>query len=164
MTSQFALSLHVLGFLAWNEERGGDPVTSRQMAESINTNPVVVRRLLGDLRRAGLVETQRGAGGGVSLNRAPEAITLRQVYESVTEAPLFCRHPNPPDRSCFVGGQIEQVLCEVFTEAEEALKAKLADLTIADVYREVASRAHACRCDRTAAVSPLHFTDQEERT
>lgn len=157
MTSHFTLSLHVLGFLAWTTDRRCGAVTSRQLAESIDTNPVVVRRLLGDLRRAGLIKTRRGAGGGISLAVAPEAITLRHVFEAVQEGPLLTGHPGPPDQGCFVGGHIEAVLAGHFQEAEEALRQQLSAVTIADVYRQVAAQAYACRCGQPLAPPPTDF-------
>ena len=145
MTSRFTIAVHMLGLIAWSERRRGEPATSEQMAASINTSPVVVRRLMGDLRRAGLVETRRGAGGGVRLLRAPERITLRNAYEAVEEGEaLFAAHPNPPNAACAIGAHIEGYLREVFGEAEEALKQKLGAVTVAEMYGEIAARAGRC--------------------
>ena len=140
MTSRLTLSIHMLGLMAWCDARGCAAATSEQMARSINTNPVVVRRLLVDLRRAGLVETKRGAGGGARLGRAPERITLRDVYEAVEERePLFALHPNTPDACCVIGGHIDAYLRGVYDEAEEALKQRLASVSIRDVCEALAA-------------------------
>ena len=72
-SSRFAVALHVLTLL---ETEGGRPVTSDYIAASVNTNPVIIRRSLGDLRRAALVEIRHGAGAGWSLARDPEDISL----------------------------------------------------------------------------------------
>ena len=145
MTSRFTVAVHMLGLIAWSERHRGEPATSEQMARSVNTNPVVVRRLMGDLRRAGLVETKRGAGGGVRLLRAPERITLRDAYEAVEHGEaLFAPHPNPPNASCPIGAHIEGYLHEVFGDAEEALKRKLGAITVAEMYGEIAARARRC--------------------
>jgi Rrf2 family protein len=134
MTSRFALSVHVLGLIAWCEESRCAPATSGEMARRINTNPVVVRRLLCDLRRAGLIGTKRGIGGGVRLLRAPEAITLRDVYEAVeAEGRLFGLHAHPPDPCCAIGGHIEGCLRAVYGGLEETLKQRLEAITIRDV-------------------------------
>lgn len=142
--SRLTLSIHMLGLMALCEARGCEAATSERMAQSINTNPVVVRRLLVDLRRAGLVETKRGVGGGARLVRPPEQVTLRDVYEAVAEGePLFALHPNPPDACCVIGGRIDQYLCGVYEAAEEALKQRLASVTIRDVYEALVScRTH----------------------
>ncbi|HTJ85257.1 MAG TPA: Rrf2 family transcriptional regulator, partial [Polyangiaceae bacterium] len=83
MTCRFTLAVHILGMLAWVERERGVSATSEELAKSINTNPVVVRRVLGDLRRAGLVDTKRGVGGGVTLAKTASQITLRNAYEAI---------------------------------------------------------------------------------
>src|SRR5512139_1910672 len=105
MTSRFTMALHALGMIAWEGERArGKPVTSATLARSINTNPVVVRRVLADLRRAGLVETRRGVGGGVVLARPASRISLRCVWEALEgQEQLFGRHPSGPNPHCPVG-------------------------------------------------------------
>lgn len=142
MTSRFTVAIHMLGLVAWSERCRCAPATSEEMADSINTNPVVVRRLLGDLRRAGLVETKRGVGGGVRLAGKPEAIMLRDVYEALEdEEELLALHAHPPNVCCTVGGHIEDYLQGVYGDAEEALKRTLETVTIRDVYESVMARA-----------------------
>lgn len=148
MNSRFTLAVHMLGLVSYHQTQRGEPATSEQMARSINTNPVVVRRILGDLRDAGLVDTKRGVGGGVRLARKPETITLRDVYEAVDrDCEILALYPNPPSRSCMVGAHIEGFLREVYGEAEEALKQKLAAVTVADLDLELAKRSARCMED-----------------
>ena len=141
MTSRFTMALHALGMIAWDGERSGAPVTSTTLARSINTNPVVVRRVLADLRRAGLVETRRGVGGGVVLARPAARITLRSVWEALeAREQLFARHPSGPNPHCPVGRCVADYLEELYGEAEAALKASLGKVTLAQLQRDVASR------------------------
>ena len=72
---RFAFAVHVLAVLALKREGGG--VCSDRLASSVNTNPVIIRRLITRLRLAGLVCTQKGAGGGASLCQEPEDIAPR---------------------------------------------------------------------------------------
>jgi DNA-binding IscR family transcriptional regulator len=74
------MAVHVLAVLAYKE---GDPVTSAKLAASVNTNPVIIRRLLLSLQRARLVETRKGAGSGSRLSRSPGRINLAEVYRAV---------------------------------------------------------------------------------
>jgi DNA-binding IscR family transcriptional regulator len=74
---RFGMAVHVLTFLAYKE---GDRVTSAFLAGSVNTNPVIIRRLLLTLQRAKLVETSKGAGSGSRLSRSPRRINLAEVY------------------------------------------------------------------------------------
>ncbi|RME28777.1 MAG: Rrf2 family transcriptional regulator [Deltaproteobacteria bacterium] len=134
ISARFAMAAHVLGMLALRERAGAGPATSEVLAASVNTNPVVVRRIIGELRRAGLVRTRRGVGGGAVLARAPDAITLRQVYEAVAEpSPLLPCAPGTPKTRCDLGARAHEVLGEVVADAEEALRVRLARTTVADL-------------------------------
>jgi len=140
MTSRFTLAAHILGMLAWCERSRG-PVTSEEMARSINTNPVVVRRVLSDLRRAGLVDTKRGVGGGVTLARSADTITLKDAYEAIEEGEeLFGRHPSGPNPCCQIGPLVAELMEEVYGRAERALKESLETMTIASMSSELEMR------------------------
>ena len=97
--------------------------------------------MLADLRRAGLVETRRGVGGGVVLARPAARITLRAVWEALeAREQLFARHPSGPNPHCPVGRCVAAYLEELYGEAEAALKASLGKVTLAQLQRDVASR------------------------
>jgi Rrf2 family protein len=127
---RFAFAVHILAVLA-HKRTGG--VTSDMLAGSVNTNPVVIRRLLSILRRAGFVITQKGAGAGSRLSRPPAEIALDTVYRAVEQAPSFSFHPQKPNQRCPVGHEIERVLTGVFNSAQTALEHALARHTLADV-------------------------------
>src|SRR5260370_8055541 len=97
--SRMTIAVHALAWMALAQRRGQATLTSDQVAASVNTNPVIIRRSLGDLRRAGLVRVRHGARAGWSLARAPEEINLRQVHDAVGQEPPFAlHHPDPtPD-------------------------------------------------------------------
>ncbi|MEO8648718.1 MAG: Rrf2 family transcriptional regulator, partial [Acidobacteriota bacterium] len=104
--SQFSMAIHLLSMLA---RSGGSYVKSGQIAKSINTNPVVVRRLLSQLNSASLIQSQTGAGGGSRLTRAASEIALADVYNAVSCGEVFALHPRSPDQDCPVGKNIEVV-------------------------------------------------------
>ena len=108
-------------------------MTSEYIAGSVNTNPVVVRRVLGLLAKAGLVATQEGAGGGVRLARSADKISLRAVYAAVETDPLFALHPSDPNPQCPVGSTIQGALEPALAAAEGALLGSLAETTVADL-------------------------------
>lgn len=142
MDSRFAVATHVLGLLAWQGARGGGPLTSDELARSVNTHPVVIRRVLGALRAAGLVSTRRGAGGGAALALPAEQISLRAVYEAVAEdATLLHCAPGTASTRCDRGQQVRRWLDATFAEAEEALKQRLEARTIAELRDAVGSGA-----------------------
>ena len=108
--------------------------TSEWIAESVNTNPVVIRRVIGKLRDAELVQVRRGIGGATLL-KPLEEITLLDVYravEVVEEGELFQMHekPNP---NCPVGANIEAVLELILLRAQEAMESVLQEITMKEL-------------------------------
>ena len=134
---RFAFAVHILAVLAYKEGVGA---TSELLGRSVNTNPVVVRRILSELRRAGLVLTHKGAGGGARLSRPPQEISLAEIYRAVEHGPSFSMHPHPPNPRCPVGHKIEAVLAEVFTAAQEALARELDRRTLAELLETVVEK------------------------
>ncbi|HVF09814.1 MAG TPA: Rrf2 family transcriptional regulator [Abditibacteriaceae bacterium] len=145
-SSRFAVAIHVLTLMA---RSGDEPLKSEQVASSVNTNPVVIRRILCALARARLVTSQTGAAGGSKLARPPDQITLLQVYRAVEAGDVFSMHRQPPNRQCFVGMNIEMLLAGVLREVSTAVERVLASITI----REVLERLEPCRPARKRRVS-----------
>lgn len=121
-SSRFAVAVHILLVLHINRViRGFDATTSDFIAESVNTNAVVIRRILGMLRKAGLVMSQTGVGGGSSLAKPAEQITLEDIRVAVEEGPLFHPHYSEPSEDCPIGQSIQGELGEAIHEAEAAV-------------------------------------------
>ena len=129
---RFAMAVHVLAVLAYKD---GDPVTSALLAGSVNTNPVIIRRLLLSLKRAKLVETRKGVGAGSRLSRSAHRINLAQIYRAVEGSEPFSSPSRKPNRGCPVGNCIRETLGKVFASAESALERDLEKTTLADVVR-----------------------------
>jgi len=110
---------------------------SSRLAETVNTNPVVIRRILIELQQAGLILTLRGPHGGSVLNRKPERVTLREIRRAVEKGRVFGSHPNKPSRKCPVGKNINRVMMAVADRAGRALERELDKITLADVLREM---------------------------
>jgi DNA-binding IscR family transcriptional regulator len=128
------MAVHVMTVLAYKKQ---EPVTSRFLAASVNTNPVVIRRLLLALQAARLVTTRRGAGFGSRLTRAPGRIDLAQIYRAVeTEAP-FAFPRGKPNQDCPVGQCIQEELREVFLAGCSALEREFGKTTLADIVGRV---------------------------
>jgi Rrf2 family protein len=128
------MAVHVLTVLAYKE---GDRATSSYLAKSVNTNPVVIRRLLSTLQKANLVDTCKGAGSGSRLDRSPGRITLAEVYQAVEEDDPFTLPPGKPNPDCPVGHCIQEALQGVFSSAEEAMIEQLRRVTVADIIESV---------------------------
>lgn len=144
INSRFAVAVHLLALMSFGKERmPGVALTSEMASESVNTNPVVVRRILGSLRNAGIVSSQPGPNGGWFLERDPEQITLRDVYRAVEDEELFAMHHRPPSSCCTVGRHIQSALDGFFREAEQAMEDRLGQKTVADVLGAVVARSEA---------------------
>jgi len=137
VSTRFTVALHVLTLLASSP---GQALTSEHIAGSVNTNPVVVRRLLGTLRKVGIVSSQPGNGGGWELARDPGKLTLRDIRQAVKEGSPFSMHSQPPNPKCPVGKNIQQVLGPVYDQAEQVMEDELSHTTIQSLLRAVQSR------------------------
>ncbi|WP_030827687.1 Rrf2 family transcriptional regulator [Streptomyces hygroscopicus] len=134
LSSRSAVAIHALTMLARWSDRS---LTSAEIADSLASNPVLVRRILGSLRNAGLVWSTEGRGGGWSLARAPRDITLYDAYAAVEEGRILSRHAHPPSEACEVGRNISALLEVEFRDAERAMEERLGRTTIAHLLRRV---------------------------
>ncbi|WP_067669834.1 Rrf2 family transcriptional regulator [Nocardia miyunensis] len=135
--SRLTVAAHALTWIGLYQRRGNEVATSEQIATSVNTNPVVIRRLLATLRKAGLADSRRGAGAGWTLSRDLAAITLLDVYDAIEPGPIFALHPSTPDPECVVGHGIGPAMAAVYDGAEAALRRELAKTTLEDVLRDI---------------------------
>ena len=134
MNTRFAVATHILTLLA---SVRGEALTSEFIAGSVQTNAVVIRRILGRLREAGFVAALQGPGGGFVLTVEPNDLNLRQVYEAVAEHDVIAVHDAPNPR-CPVGKNIGALLDGVVSKAERAMLESLADVTVGTLMRKVA--------------------------
>ena len=124
------MAVHVLAMLA---KSGDDNVKSECIAGSVNTNAVVIRRLLGQLNQANLVTSQTGAAGGTRLAKSPSDISLCEIYKAVSCGEVFALHAKAPNQDCPIGKNIEAVLCNLQKEIEQSVGEKLKQFTLACV-------------------------------
>ena len=132
--TRFAASVHMLAYLAY---RQGAAVPSAEIASSVDTHPVVIRRLLSALVKARLVTAQKGAAGGFSLAAAPEKISLRDIYHAVEPRPAHGLDNFAPNTTCPVGAKIHSILEGVFAKAQASMEAELARVTLAQIHQQL---------------------------
>ena len=133
--SQFSMAVHVLSMLARAKDEN---YKSDYLAKSVNTNAVVVRRLLGQLNHAKLVISQTGANGGTRLARCPQEIDLWEIYQAVNCGEVFALHAKGPNKDCPTGKNIEAVLCCLQKDIDKGIQEKLSKYTLQSVFEMVA--------------------------
>ncbi|MDY4610820.1 MAG: Rrf2 family transcriptional regulator [Sphaerochaetaceae bacterium] len=138
ITSRFTVAVHTL--LAIHTFGKDYKTTSEFIASSVNVNPVIIRRTLGSLKEAGIVDVKAGSGGA-SIIKPLKDITLLDVYKAVdsVEDGLFNFHDNP-NPACPVGKNIHAVLDGHLLDAQAAMERKLRETTFADLVRELDGR------------------------
>lgn len=147
INSRFAVAIHILALLEASKEMH---TTSEFLAQSIGTNPVVVRRIAKLLENAGLIAIHAGVGGS-ELRKPLEQIHLLEVYRAVEGADnngLFAIHEHPHP-ACPVGAHIQATLEETFAEAQRALEQVLQQRTMADIVHGLTARAQATLANRS---------------
>ncbi|MEL6598285.1 MAG: Rrf2 family transcriptional regulator [Pseudomonadota bacterium] len=127
--SRLSLALHTLGHMAGEPERTR---TSADIAAHAGTNPVVVRRVLGRLREAGLLTSEKGHSGGWRLARSPDQITLADVYVALDES-LVAVGGVAETHDCSVEHALHNKVSTVMEDIERTLIARLSATTIAEV-------------------------------
>jgi Rrf2 family protein len=128
------MAVHVLSMLARSKDEN---LKSDFLACSVNTNAVVIRRLLGQLNQAKLVVSQTGASGGTRLARCPDKINLAEIYKAVNCGEVFALHAKSPSKDCPVGKNIEAVLSCLQREIDKGIEEKLSRYTLQNVFEMV---------------------------
>ncbi len=132
--SQFSIAIHILTMLAEHE---GENVKSECLAGSVNTNAVVIRRLMCQLAGANIVVSQTGAAGGTRLAKRPADIHLDEVFGAVSHGEVFALHPNTPNQDCPIGKNIESVLCNLQKEIDRSVSDTLGRYTLQTILEQV---------------------------
>lgn len=133
--------LHVLLHMAQKD----GPVTSEVMAKSMDTNPVVIRRIMAGLRDAGYLRTEKGHGGGWTLNCDLSKVTLRDVYRALGDPPLFAIGNRSENPDCLVEKAVNAALDKSLDDAEKILMARLGEVTLATLAADVRRRSKRTR-------------------
>jgi len=132
-SQKFPVAAHALAYLAHKDAfASADAISSSELAASIPTNPVVVRRVTAMLAKAGLVGTRPGAGGGTWLLVAPNEIPLDKVMSAVGECAHLGQTPTGAS-GCPVGERIPAAVDAAMKSAGEAATARLRMITVADL-------------------------------
>lgn len=137
-STKFSDVLHILLHMVGSEE----PVTSEMLAKAMETNPVVVRRIMAGLRERGFVRSQKGHGGGWSLSCDLRKVTLYDVYEAVGAPTMLAIGNRAESSECLVEKAVATATGNAFEEAENRLIAKFRNTTLADLHDIIKKHPH----------------------
>ena len=135
ISSRFTIAIHVLALIMNFGE--SEKVTSDFIASSVNVNPVIIRRILIQLTKAGIITVKRGSGGS-SIAKPLDKITLLDVYNATdcVEGSLFHFHESP-NPLCPVGRNIHNILDEHLVAVQSAMEKELASVTLEDLKKDM---------------------------
>lgn len=138
ISSRFTIAVHI--FACIDTFSNTRKITSDFLASSTNVNPVIIRKILGQLKAAGLIHVQRGTGGA-TVARPFDQISLLDIYravECVDHGELFHFHENP-NQECPVGRNIHMILDDKLIRVQNAMEKELALITLQDVVQDAKS-------------------------
>lgn len=136
ISSRFTLAVHIFACIDTFKDKY--KVTSDFLAGSTNVNPVIIRKLLSQLKAAGLIEVARGTGGA-SIAKPLSEISFLAIYnavECVEHGELFHFHENP-NANCPVGRNIHRILDDKLLRVQQAMEKELASITLEDVKKDM---------------------------
>lgn len=131
---KFSVSVHIMTRLAYHK---AGLMTSEELATGVRTNSTVIRRLISRLVDAGLVQSFKGKAGGVKLARAPKEITLKEIYQAVSEKTLIAAPVKAPNKNCIVSCAMKKMMCDVAQGLEETSLNYLSEITLAEMVSKV---------------------------
>ncbi|QEG01569.1 Putative HTH-type transcriptional regulator YwnA [Stieleria maiorica] len=142
--------LHILLHMAELDE----PVTSSDLAKMMDTNPVVVRRLMAGLREQGYVRSEKGHGGGWTLACDLDEVTLLDIYQAVGSPALLAIGNRTESPGCLVEQSVNAALGKTFDEAEQLLLRRLGEVTLAslsaDCHKRLKTKGISLKAKRNA--------------
>ncbi len=136
ISSRFTIAIHVFACIDTFQDEY--KITSDFLAESTNVNPVIIRKILAQLKAAGLVKVARGIGGA-SIAKPLQEVTFLDIYravECVENGQLFHFHENPSS-NCPVGRNIHLLLDDKLLRVQNAMEKELESITLEDVKKDI---------------------------
>lgn len=131
---RFSTGIEALALMATEPEKFH---TSHALATALATNPVVIRRLLAALSRAGLVSSVKGPSGGTRLAKSPKQITLRDIYRALNAGELLhqAAHDSVETRD------LKKTMRSVFRKAQKSLEEELDSTTLNQLLKKSGKKA-----------------------
>jgi DNA-binding IscR family transcriptional regulator len=128
--------LHVLLHMAQTDQ----PMTSEALAEMMQTNPVVIRRILAGLREQGFVQSGKGHGGGWKLSCDLGKVSLRDIYDALGAPTILAIGNRSESPGCLVEQAVNAAMDRAFQDAEALLLARLGEVSLAELAEDMRRR------------------------
>lgn len=138
-------AIHLLSYLKIYQN---DDLSSKAIATSIGSNPSVVRQLMSDLRKAGLIETRKGAATPI-LAKDPKDISLLEIYQAINMDHSLLHVDPKTNPQCIVGGNIQNTLNGFYNEIELAALTKMSQISLQDIIGDILKRQAQKKNDET---------------
>ena len=128
ISSKFTIAIHTLLCIEYFGKE--TKVTSNFISSSVNVNPVIIRRILGDLKNQGIVNVEAGVGGASIIKKLDE-VTLLDIFKAVdcVDKELFSFHSNP-NKMCPVGKNIHNILDIRLESIEKEMLKEMKKITL----------------------------------
>ncbi|WP_156795728.1 Rrf2 family transcriptional regulator [Bradyrhizobium icense] len=124
--TRLARVAHVLVHMSFNEGKA----TSETIAAMLDTNPVVVRRIMGALREGGYVSSERGPNGGWRLERPLREITFLNIYKAFDPGSPFTIATSDDHPKCVVERAANRALSDALSDAADRFEQSLSKITL----------------------------------
>lgn len=134
---RFSTAVHIMTVLAFQKCENGNLYTSELLAKSLRTNATVIRRVVARLVDAGLVKSYKGKSGGIQLGKCPGDISLRSIYEAVTEKNLISSPDRKSLKACPVSCSMGALMGEVIEGVEMNSKKYLEGISLKDLSARI---------------------------
>jgi Rrf2 family protein len=131
---QFSSALYILMVLARDRNK---KLSSREMADGLKTNPVVVRRLMAQLADSGLIQSRKGRAGGVWLTKDPDKVTLADIYKAVQVREMITDFARPKTKTCPVSCAMKKIVSQVSQHVERDVFKSLSDFKLSDLLKGI---------------------------
>lgn len=127
ISGKFAITLHILTLLSKHKE---DFLSSEFIANSLNMNPVLVRKEIANLKKNNVVESREGKNGGTRLLRPADTITLDDIFKMTFDHVSLGYSKNEPNKECPVGKNINQNLNNLYDDLNNKISKQLSEVSL----------------------------------
>lgn len=129
--SRASVALHALAHLVKRQT----PITSEELGKCLQTNPVVIRRVLGELKKAGIVDSEKGHGGGWVVTKSSTQISFSDVFTALGEKLVPEAPELEKDEQCFIMKTLAVIMSDFLSDAEALLDSRLKKISVHDVVK-----------------------------